>query len=147
MARIHAKDLPKLLLDIDGYTGRLLTRYAMQLMALTLVRFVRTTELIQAPWEEIDLEGQRWEIPASRMKMKDPHVMPLPRQAVELLTNLKELTDNTPYLFPHASDPRKTMSNNTILFALYRMGYKGKMTEHGSRGVASTIMHDPRTLT
>jgi len=80
MARIDAKDLPILPRSIEVYEGRQLTRLAMKLMALT---FVRTSELIGARWEEFDFEARRWSIPAARMKMKTPHIVPLSFQAIE----------------------------------------------------------------
>ena len=137
--RLSAKDLPDLLRAMHAYDGSLLTRYAMQLMALT---FVRTGELIGARWEEIDMQGQRWVIPAERMKMQTEHIVPLSVQAVEVLQAIYGISSRSPWVFPHESNPRKHMSNNTILFALYRMGYKGRMTGHGFRGVASTILHE-----
>ena len=138
-SRISAKELPDLLRAIDAYDGRDLTRYAMQLMTLT---FVRTSELIGARWEEIDLDTARWEIPAERMKMDSPHIVPLSRQAVEVLRQIQAITGRSEWVFPHDNNPKRHMSNNTILYALYRMGYKGRMTGHGFRGVASTILHE-----
>ena len=111
----------------------------MQLMALT---FVRTSELIGARWEEFDLERAEWRIPKERMKMKTPHIVPLSRQAVVLLGDLYELRGLSGLVFPGERDHEKPMSNNTILGALYRMGYKGRMTGHGFRGIASTILHE-----
>jgi integrase len=104
--------------------------------------FVRTSELIGARWEEFDLDGGRWDIPASRMKMKTPHVVPLSTQAVTLLRSLHTLTGHSPLLFPGERDHQKSMSNNTILGALDRMGYAGRMTGHGFRGIASTLLHE-----
>lgn len=138
-ARIDARELPALLRKIEGYQGTPVTRLAMKLMALT---FVRTGELIGARWAEFDLEAKRWDIPAERMKMRTPHIVPLSTQAVEVLTVLKEVTGHREHLFPGERDPRQPMSNNTILKALERMGYKGRMTGHGFRGVASTILHE-----
>lgn len=138
--RLEAKDLPQLLQDMDGYVGAAHTRLAMKLMALT---FVRTSELIGARWEEIDLEAKRWTIPAERMKVKTSgHIVPLSRQAVEVLEELQGIAYSREYVFPADTGKPKHMSNNTILYALYRMGYKGKMTGHGFRGMASTILHE-----
>ena len=141
-ARIDAKDLPELLRKIDTYDtqfgGDELTKLAMQLMTLT---FLRTSELIQARWEEIDLKNKEWRIPAARMKMKDPHIVHLTTQAVKLFERLKEISGGRQLIFP-SEKPSKSMSNNTILFALYRMGYRGRMTGHGFRGLASTILHE-----
>jgi len=138
-ARVDAKELPDLLRAIDRYNGRLRTRLAMQLMALT---FVRTGELIGARWEEFDLDAARWVIPADRMKMRTPHVVPLSRQALAVLADVQQLTRDSPLLFSNDRDHRRPMSNNAILAALNAMGYKGRMTGHGFRGVASTLLHE-----
>ena len=136
--RVEESELPGLLAAIDGYTGEAVTRYAMRLMALT---FLRTSELIKASWSEIDLAAHRWDIPGPRMKMKKPHIVPLAPQTVTLLKELKKLTGKGGLVFPgdHKGEP---ISTNTVLFALYRLGYKGKMTGHGFRGVASTILNE-----
>ena len=115
------------------------TRLALQLMALT---FVRTSELIGASWSEIDTDAARWNIPAQRMKMKTPHVVPLSKQALAVLGELREISFSNELIFPGDVNSTKPMSNNTLLFALYRMGYRGRMTGHGFRGVASTILHE-----
>jgi len=138
-ARIDAKELPALLRKIEVYPGKHVTRLAIQLMALT---FVRTGEMIAATWSEFDLGNARWDIPAERMKMRTPHIVPLSRQALEVLSNLYELTGNGSLLFPGDLSTEKHMSNNTILKGLERMGYKGRMTGHGFRGIASTILHE-----
>jgi integrase len=138
-ARVDAKDLPGLLLKMQNYQGDALTRLATKLMAYT---FVRTSELIESEWTEFDLDSARWDIPAVRMKMQTTHIVPLSRQSVEVLRALMVLTGNDRFVFPGANDKKKPMSNNTILFALYRLGYKGRMTGHGFRGLASTILHE-----
>jgi len=138
-ARIDAKELPELMRHIEAYPGAAVTRLAMKLMSLT---FVRTSELIGARWSEFDLEAGRWDIPRERMKMKTPHIVPLSTQAVQLLKVLHILSGNGALLFPGERDHEKPMSNNTILGALDRMGYKGRMTGHGFRGVASTLLHE-----
>ena len=108
-------------------------------MALT---FVRTSELIGARWAEFDLEAGRWDIPPERMKMKTPHIVPLSSQAISVLQTLQLVSGHGALLFPGERDHEKPMSNNTILKALERMGYKGRMTGHGFRGIASTVMHE-----
>ncbi len=138
-ARIDARELPSLLRAIEGYRGTPTTRLAIKLMALT---FVRTSELIGARWSEFDLDTARWDIPAGRMKMKTPHVVPLSRQAVEVLEVLHDISGHRELLFPGERDHAKPMSNNTILMALDRMGFGGKMTGHGFRGLASTLLHE-----
>jgi integrase len=139
MARIDAKELPALLRAIEVYKGRQLTRLAIKLMAFT---FVRTSELIGARWDEFDFDDRRWYIPAERMKMKTPHIVPLSSQAIEVLDLLRTISGDCELVFPGEQDFRKPMSNMTILKALERMGYKGRMTGHGFRGVASTILHE-----
>jgi integrase len=139
LARIDVKELPALLRSIEVYQGTHITRLAIKLLALT---FVRTTELIGARWEEFDLEARRWNVPASRMKMKTPHIVALSSQAIEVLELLRSLARSDELLFPGDRNHDKPMSNNTILLALKRMGYQGRMTGHGFRGLASTILHE-----
>jgi integrase len=138
-ARVDAKELAQ----TAGEDGRLQRgrnhALAMKLMAYT---FVRTSEEIEAPWSEFDLDEARWTIPAERMKMKTPHIVPLSRQAVEVLRALKQITGNGKFVFPGARDKKKPISNNTILYALYRLGYRDRMTGHGFRGLASTILNE-----
>jgi integrase len=138
-ARLDAREMPELLRKIEAYQGSPYTRLAMKLMALT---FVRTGELIGARWEEFDLDAAEWRIPAERMKMRTPHIVPLAPQAVEVLQALHTASGTRALLFPGERDHDKPMSNNTILAALKRMGYAGRMTGHGFRGVASTVLHE-----
>lgn len=139
-AAVKLEELPALLRAIDGYgvIGDTLTCYALQLLALT---FVRTSELIGAEWSEIDMEGAMWIVPASRMKMKAEHVVPLSAQALAILRQLRAIGGGSRYVFP-GRNADKPISNNTLLFALYRLGYKGKMTGHGFRAVASTTLNE-----
>ncbi len=138
-ARIEIKELPALLRAIDASNSQPLTRLAVKLMALT---FVRTSELIQAQWSEFDLDAAQWRIAPERMKMKTPHIVPLSRQAIHILQSLKNLTGDGLLVFPNRNSTNKAMSNNTILKALEVMGYKGRMTGHGFRGLASTALHE-----
>jgi integrase len=138
-SRVDAKDLPQLLRDMDGYVGGEHTRLALQLLALT---FVRTGELIGAKWTEFDFDASRWNIAPERMKMRTPHIVPLSKQALAVLQKLQALSYGREYVFPADTGKPTHMSNNTILYALYRMGYRGRMTGHGFRGVASTILHE-----
>ena len=138
-ARVDEKDLPELLVKMDEYNGDAITRLGMKLMAYT---FVRTSEQIEAPWTEFDLENARWVIPPERMKMNTPHIVPLARQAVDVLRALSLLTGRSKFVLPGALDKNKPMSNMAILTALYRLGYRGRMTGHGFRGLASTILHE-----
>lgn len=139
-AAVRPEELPELLRSIDGYDkiGDLQTKLALQLLAIT---FVRTNELIGAEWTEFDLENAMWAIPGTRMKMKTEHLVPLPKQALAILTQLKAISGHSGYILP-GRNPDKPISNNTMLFALYRLGYKGKMTGHGFRAVASTILNE-----
>lgn len=142
MNALSEKDLPQLLRKMDAYAtdngGELQTQYALQLLALT---FVRTAELREATWDEFDLDKAEWRIPAERMKMKAPHVVPLSAQAVEIIKRLKEINGSYMLAFPGAN-PTRPMSKNTVLFALYRMGYRGRMTGHGFRAIASTLLNE-----
>jgi integrase len=95
-----------------------------------------------ARWGEFDLEAAEWRIPAERMKMRTPHIVPLSTQAVEVLATLHELRGLSDLLFPGERDHERPMSNNTILKALERMGFKHRMTGHGFRGIASTMLHE-----
>jgi len=138
-ARLDAKELPELLRRMQAYDGSPTTRFALTLIALT---FVRTSELIEARWSEFDLDAAEWRIPAERMKMRSPHIVPLSSQAVDALRCLHELRGLSDMVFPGERDHDRAMSNNTILKALERLGYKHRMTGHGFRGVASTVLHE-----
>lgn len=137
---VRPEELPDLLRAISKYdeTGDKQTRLALQLLAKT---FCRTNELIGAEWCEFDLDNAIWIIPAERMKMKTEHVVPLAQQALAILSELKPISCGSRFVFP-GRNRDKPISNNTMLFALYRMGYKGKMTGHGFRAVASTILNE-----
>ncbi len=138
MAALPASELPDFLAKIDGYDGEVQTQLALRLMALT---FVRTNELRGATWAEIDLDKAEWTIPAERMKTKAPHHVPLSRQAVDAFRALQEMNGKWPWIFAGRT-PMKPMSKNTVLFALYRMGYHSRMTGHGFRAMASTSLNE-----
>lgn len=140
-AAIEPNDLPEFLAALQRNDARLFlqTRLAIRLMLLT---FVRTGELIQAKWDEFDLGAGQWVIPAARMKMRRPHIVPLSRQAIDILRQLQTLNGDREWVFASAAKPRKHMSNNTILKALERMGYKGRMTGHGFRALAMTTIKE-----
>ncbi|OIQ78435.1 prophage CP4-57 integrase [mine drainage metagenome] len=114
------------------------TRLGLQMLALT---FLRTRELVEAPWDEFDLERATWKIGAERMKMKRPHIVPLSAPAIAILGRLKAICGGSTYILP-GRNARVPMSNNTLLFALYRLGYRGLMTGHGFRSVASTMLNE-----
>lgn len=132
--------IAELLRAIDGYQGTLETRCALRLAPLV---FVRPGELRQAEWCEIDLENALWVIPAKRMKMREKHVVPLSRQAVEILRELQPLTGSGKYVFLGARSNMRPMSENTVNAALRRLGYdKNTMTGHGFRHMASTLLNE-----
>lgn len=136
---LKAADLPDFLKKLESYDGALQTKLALRCLLLT---FVRTIELRAAEWTEVDLEKAEWRIPAERMKMKEQHLVPLSRQVVKALRELKELTGSRQYLFPNQHNPQSFMSENTMLYALYRMGYHSRTTGHGFRSTASTILNE-----
>lgn len=138
-ARIDPANLPDLLKDINDYSGAPITRLAMILMCSV---FLRTSELIGGRWTEINFDAKRWNIPKERMKMDSPHIVPLSTQVIDMLKRIKTISGESDLMFPSTKGEGKTMSNNTILKALERMGYKSEMTGHGFRGVASTILHE-----
>jgi integrase len=136
-------EVPAFLRLLEAYDGDVRTRLALRLMILT---FARTTELRSAQWSEIEsLDGidPLWRIPAERTKMKRQHIVPLAPQAVTLLNELRSLpgSEASPFLFPSPSR-EGSMSNNTMLYALYRMGYHGRATVHGFRAMASTALNE-----
>lgn len=134
------KAVGALLRALDGYQGSFAARCALRLAPLL---FVRPGELRQAEWAEVDLDKAEWRIPAAKMKMRRPHIVPLARQAVEVLRDLQPLTGTGRYLFPSARTAARPMSNNTMNAALRRLGYaKEEMTPHGFRSMASTILNE-----
>lgn len=140
-ASIEPDEIPAFLGTIRHNKHRLqpITHIAIELMLLT---FVRTSELIMARWEEVDFDKAEWLIPAERMKMRRPHLVPLCKQSIALLQELKTWTGHRDFLFPNRNDPRSTMSNNTILQALKSLGYGTKMTGHGFRALAMTAIKE-----
>lgn len=134
------KEIGELLRAIDGYKGTPVAQHALRLAPLV---FVRPGELRHAEWEEIDLDNAEWRIPAEKMKMKDPHIVPLSKQATTIFREIQPLTGQGRYVFPSIRTTSRPMSENTILSALRRMGYaKEEMSGHGFRAIASTILHE-----
>ncbi len=134
------KDVAPLLMAIDGYQGSFVVKCALQLAGMF---FVRPGELRNAEWSEFDLDAGIWSIPAEKMKMKQPHIVPLSRQALEILKSLQMLTGRSRYVFPSNRSSQRPMSNNAILAALRRMGYeKDEMSGHGFRATARTILDE-----
>ena len=136
-AIIEPKEVGKLMAAISGYTGPVV-RSALLLGALT---FVRPGELRTAEWAEFDLEGAEWRIPAAKMKMKRPHIVPLSTQALEILKTLQPLTGHSAYLFPSTRTITRPMSDMTVNVALRTLGYaQGDMTGHGFRAMANSLL-------
>ena len=129
----------ELIAKIKAYDGSPVTRCALMVIAYT---FVRTGELRGAEWSEFDFEGGTWRVPAQRMKMGEEHIVSLSRQALDVLAELKPLTGHSRLLFPNERKPNAAMSENTILYALYRMGYHSRATGHGFRSSASTMLNE-----
>ena len=129
-----------LLRSLHGYQGGVVIGCALRLAPLV---FVRPGELRKAEWTEIDFKSSTWNIPAERMKMKEPHLVPLSRQALEILTELQPLTGRGTYLFPSPRTNTRPMSDNAVLSALRRMGVsKEEMTGHGFRAMARTVLDE-----
>ena len=129
-----------LLRAMDAYNGSLVTKCALRLAPLV---FVRPGELRQAEWAEFDLDAAEWNLPAEKMKMREPHLVPLAPQAVAILRELHALTGRGRYVFPSARSPQRPMSNNAVLSALRRMGYGiEEMSGHGFRAMARTVLDE-----
>ncbi len=129
----------ELLRDIDNYRGEATTKAAMQLLALT---FQRTKEVRFAEWSQFDLAAALWRIPAEIMKMREAHIVPLSKQAIEILNRLQAITGGGRLVFPSSISRERPISENTVVYGLARMGYKGRMTGHGFRSVASTLLNE-----
>lgn len=140
-ASFETKELPGFIAALKRNDARLFpqTRLGIELMMLT---FVRTGELIKSKWSEFDLEDKTWRIPAERMKMRRPHLVPLSTQAIAILVQLKPVTGHSEWVFASYAKPRQHMSNNTILKAIDALGYKGEMTGHGFRALAMSSIKE-----
>lgn len=129
-----------LLRAINGYRGSLVTKCALMLAPLV---FLRPGELRKAEWSEVNFEHAEWRIPATRMKMRALHIVPLSTQAMAILRELYPLTGSGRFIFPGARGKGLTMSENTVNAALRRLGYtKDEMTGHGFRSMASTLLNE-----
>lgn len=140
-AAITVDEFPKFLSTLYGYQHRI-NRQTFLALQMLLLTFVRTAELIEAKRTEFDLENRMWIIPTERMKMRLPHMVPLSRQAVKIVQELMEMNRNSEYLFPGYSKPRFPMCKNTMLVAIKRMGYNGRMTGHGFRSLALGLLKE-----
>jgi integrase len=136
----NPQQVRELLQAIDGYSGSYVVKCALQLSPLV---FTRPGELRHMEWSEVDLDNELWSIPAEKMKMREPHLVPLSRQAVKILEELKKLTGSGKYALPSERTSERPMSNNAVLAALRRMGYtKDEMTPHGFRAMARTMIDE-----
>lgn len=139
-AILDPKTLGELLRAIDEFQGQPTTIWALKLSAHV---FARPGEIRQAEWSEFDLESSVWRIPASKMKMGREHVVPLPTQVVEMLTEARRVTGRGKYVFPAIGNKLRPMSENTVNMALRRMGYgPDEMTAHGFRATASSLLNE-----
>lgn len=138
-------EMPRFLARLNRYGGYRPTVIAIRLLMLT---FVRTVELRKAKWAEFDFASATWRVPAERMKMRkamlagETHIVPLSRQAMALLEELRTFTGGQPFLFPNMRTPQECMTATTINRALERMGYAGQFSAHGFRSTASTLLHE-----
>jgi integrase len=139
VASVPRSELPGLISAIERYDGNPITKYALKLLLLT---FVRPGELRGARWEEFDFESEQWRIPPNRMKMGTEHIVPLSRQALAVLKTMRSITGTAELVFHGERTRLKPISENTMTFALYRLGYKGRATPHGFRATASSILNE-----
>jgi len=140
-AIVDSKTLSQLLKDIDAYQGSFVVRVALQLQPMI---FARPANLVEMEWSEIDFEKTQWIIPAEKMKMNDRHIVPLSKQAIELLQEIQPLTGRGEYVFASNQGKIKTghISRETPGAIIRRLGYKGTHTMHGFRTTASTMLHE-----
>ena len=140
-ASITVDQFPKFIVRLHEYRDRYSRKTFLATMAI-LLTMVRTTELIHAKRNEFDLENKMWIVPPERMKMGLAHMVPLSKQMVKIVQELMAMNRNSEYLFPSYSKPRKPMSKNTVLVAIKRMGYNGRMTGHGFRSLALGLLKE-----
>lgn len=134
------RKVSELMRVIDSFSGSYVVKCALQ---LTPVLFVRPGELRSMEWSELDLESAEWKIPAHKMKMKQSHLVPLAKQAVQILTSLEQITGNGKYVFPCNRSPLKCMSENTVNASLRRLGFTSdEIVAHGFRAMARTMLHE-----
>jgi integrase len=133
------EQIPEFLDRVDAYSGQMTTKICLKLLMLT---FVRKCELIEAKWVEFDFSTAAWHIPPERMKMKDPHFVPLSAQSLEALKHLKRLTGHSEYAFSSTVSDDKPMSSSTLNVAFRNIGYGDSFSPHGVRTTASTWLND-----
>ena len=133
------EELTELLRAMDSYQGEYTTKAALE---FTMLTFQRSQSIRLAKWEQVDWSNKLWRIPAEIMKIKEPHLVPLSVQALDLLRALEPVTGHSEYVFPCLFLRSKPISENTMLYALVRLGYRGRMTVHGFRSTASTLLNE-----
>jgi len=136
---LNVDEIPAFLNELNKYSGSMITRIATKLLMIT---GLRTIELRTTEWADIDFDKSIWQIPAERMKMRRPHIVPISRQARELLEELHQLTGRGRYVFHGRNDAGKPMSEASINQVIKRIGYHGRATGHGFRHTLSTILHE-----
>jgi integrase len=134
-----AEELHHFVRDLEAYTGSIITKNATKIVMLT---GVRTQEMRFATWNEIDFESGIWEIPAERMKMRRPHIVPLSSQVIDAFKQIKPITFHYPYIFIGRNNRKKPISKESVSQVIELLGYKGRATGHGFRHTMSTILHD-----
>ena len=138
-AHLSVSELPEFLSSIDKYMGSQIVRVALRVLILT---GVRPGELRKAEWSEINFDNGVWEIPAEKMKMRRPHIVPLSEQVIDLLKQIHPISGSYQYIFPSRTDYRKHISDMALNTMIRRMGYSGRATGHGFRHTMSTILHE-----
>ncbi|MDP8079575.1 tyrosine-type recombinase/integrase [Phocoenobacter skyensis] len=140
---IESHQIPKLMQSISNARVQPQTKALIYFQLLTMVR---PNEASRAEWQEIDFENELWTIPAEKMKAREPHIVPLSTQAIKILKDLEGITGQFKYIFPKHGDNKAPMSSATANTALTRMGYKGKQTAHGLRGLARTYLAEQNII-
>ncbi|WP_049069790.1 tyrosine-type recombinase/integrase [Klebsiella michiganensis] len=138
-AHLEVSELSDFFTVLQAYTGNILVKLAMRLLILT---GTRPGELRKAEWSEFDFENNLWSIPEERMKMRRPHLVPLSRQALAILEELKTMTSGYQYVFPGRLEKVKPISDMSLNVLIRRVGYGGRATGHGFRHTMSTILHE-----
>lgn len=138
-AHLIVGELPDFLKSIDKYMGSQIVRTALRVLILT---GARPGELRKAEWSEINFDKAVWEIPAEKMKMRRPHIVPLSKQVIELLKQIHPISGSYQYIFPSRTDYKKHISDMALNTMIRRMGYGGRATGHGFRHTMSTILHE-----
>ena len=136
---LNELELPEFFDKLEKYEGHIITKLAIK---FTIHTFVRTVETRGAQWDEFNFKKNEWHIPADRMKMSRKHIVPLSDEVLAIISEIKIYSGDNKFLFPHSNNSQKFMSENTMLYALYRIGYHSRATMHGFRATASTILNE-----